>query len=279
MSDGARLDAAASTGTPDPACPFGWFGKLPARGDFVARRLPRDLVRRWDAWLSAAMPAAARRCGDGWPEAFRAMPSWRFAAAAGRLGPQVVVGMMRPSVDRVGRAFPLTVAVCLEAARLASVPPATLGALLDRAGVATRAAVDGMDVEAFDAAIASIALPGLPGSLGVDPKADGRDPAAHDAAWSAWCARLAEAGTLWWTSPDGDAPGAEATSAALDGALFDALLRGAAPRVHGASGRALHATERAGIDCPSQHPRVRQHRRPLPDAARAGKCDPPDLGV
>ena len=31
----------------------GFYGKLPARGDFVRAALPRDFTDRWDAWLSA----------------------------------------------------------------------------------------------------------------------------------------------------------------------------------------------------------------------------------
>ena len=30
----------------------GFFGKLPAAGDFVSRRLPRDFVRFWDRWVA-----------------------------------------------------------------------------------------------------------------------------------------------------------------------------------------------------------------------------------
>lgn len=35
-------------------------------------------------------------------------PIWRFSAAAGLAGPDAVLGVMMPSVDRVGRQFPLT---------------------------------------------------------------------------------------------------------------------------------------------------------------------------
>ncbi|TIU04376.1 MAG: type VI secretion system-associated protein TagF, partial [Mesorhizobium sp.] len=30
----------------------GFYGKMPATGDFVTRRLPGDFVRAWDRWLA-----------------------------------------------------------------------------------------------------------------------------------------------------------------------------------------------------------------------------------
>ena len=36
-------------------------------------------------------------------------PAWRFVFAAGACGPVPVIGLMAPSVDRVGRHFPLTI--------------------------------------------------------------------------------------------------------------------------------------------------------------------------
>ena len=33
----------------------GFWGKLPARGDFVRAGLPRSFVEPWDAWLQSAL--------------------------------------------------------------------------------------------------------------------------------------------------------------------------------------------------------------------------------
>jgi type VI secretion system protein ImpM len=88
------------------AISLGFFGKLPARGDFVRTGLPRDFVSCWDAWLSAVLPAAVQAAGDGWLQT----RAWRFYLAPGVCGAQSVTGLLFPSIDKVGRRFPLTLA-------------------------------------------------------------------------------------------------------------------------------------------------------------------------
>jgi type VI secretion system protein ImpM len=85
---------------------YGFFGKLPARGDFVRAGLPRDFVSQWDEWLSGVLPAALEATGDRWLQA----PVWRFCLAPGLCGADAVTGLLLPSADRVGRLFPLTLA-------------------------------------------------------------------------------------------------------------------------------------------------------------------------
>jgi type VI secretion system protein ImpM len=84
----------------------GFFGKLPARGDFVRAGLPREFVARWDGWLSGVLPAVLEATGDGWLQA----PVWRFCLAPGVCGVDAVAGLLFPSADKVGRRFPLTLA-------------------------------------------------------------------------------------------------------------------------------------------------------------------------
>jgi type VI secretion system protein ImpM len=86
----------------------GFFGKVPSHGDFVSRRLPADFVAPWDAWLQAGLADSRVRLGDGWLPIYLNSPIWRFALGAGVCGPQAWAGVMMPSVDRVGRYFPLT---------------------------------------------------------------------------------------------------------------------------------------------------------------------------
>jgi len=88
----------------------GWFGKIPALGDFVTRRLPPTFVDPWDAWLSAELVAARRALADAWPSAYRQTPIWRFALTAGAIDQARWLGVLIPSFDRVGRQFPLTIA-------------------------------------------------------------------------------------------------------------------------------------------------------------------------
>lgn len=89
----------------------GFYGKLPARGDFVRFGLPRDFTDPWDAWLSAAIAGSRARMGEIWLPAFLESPVWCFRLVPGLCGTQAVLGLMLPSVDRAGRYFPLTFAL------------------------------------------------------------------------------------------------------------------------------------------------------------------------
>ena len=97
-------------GEPLGAAKAGFYGKLPARGDFVSRRLPRSFVEPWDAWLQQGFASSRDHLGDGWLEAYLTSPIWRFVLAPGVCGPAGVAGVVMPSVDSVGRYFPLTIA-------------------------------------------------------------------------------------------------------------------------------------------------------------------------
>ena len=92
----------------------GWYGKLPCLGDFASRRLPREFIDRWDAWLQRSIAASRRDLGEQWLDIFLTSPMWRFALAPGVCGDEAWAGVLLPSVDRVGRYFPLTIAVPLE---------------------------------------------------------------------------------------------------------------------------------------------------------------------
>lgn len=88
----------------------GYFGKVSTHGDFVTRRLPADLVQAWDRWLQACLQASRAQLGAKWLDAYLTSPVWRFAVAPGVLGRDGLGGVVMPSVDRVGRYFPLTIA-------------------------------------------------------------------------------------------------------------------------------------------------------------------------
>lgn len=97
---------------PPTAAP-GVYGKLVSRGDFVSRGLPQSFIQPWDQWLAAGLLASQEQLGSAWLETYLVSPLWRFALAPGVCGPQAVAGVLMPSIDRVGRYFPLTVAVTL----------------------------------------------------------------------------------------------------------------------------------------------------------------------
>jgi type VI secretion system protein ImpM len=94
---------------PPDAC-AGLFGKLPARGDFVREILPRDFTDIWDAWWERGLADTQRRPRDEWCAAWLEAPVWRFMLPPGLCGRNGVLGLWLPSVDKVGRYSPLTIA-------------------------------------------------------------------------------------------------------------------------------------------------------------------------
>ena len=84
------------------------YGKMPSLGDFFRLEAQPHFVTPWDAWAQATLTAARGTLGAAWQAAYLSAPIWRFALAPGVAGAQGVVGVLMPSVDRVGRQFPLT---------------------------------------------------------------------------------------------------------------------------------------------------------------------------
>lgn len=92
----------------------GWYGKIPALGDFASRRLSAGFVNSWDAWLQRALAASRSALRERWQDIYLNSPIWRFALLPGVCGNNCWTGIMMPSVDKVGRHFPLTIAVALD---------------------------------------------------------------------------------------------------------------------------------------------------------------------
>jgi type VI secretion system protein ImpM len=93
----------------------GWYGKLPCLGDFASRRLPPEFITPWDAWLQRSIATSRQQLGETWLEIFLMSPMWRFALAPGVCGEHAYAGLLLPSVDKVGRYFPLTLALPISA--------------------------------------------------------------------------------------------------------------------------------------------------------------------
>jgi type VI secretion system ImpM family protein len=87
----------------------GFFGKLPSNGDFLRRNVLDICVDQWDPWLQAAMSASREALGEQWLDLYLTAPMWRFFTPGGVIDQTPVTGVLFPSVDRVGRYFPLTV--------------------------------------------------------------------------------------------------------------------------------------------------------------------------
>ncbi len=88
----------------------GFFGKLPALGDFVRRGLPHAFVDPWDEWLQRSMAESKIELGEAWLPTYLNSPVWRFVLLPGVCGEAGWAGILMPSVDKVGRYFPLTIA-------------------------------------------------------------------------------------------------------------------------------------------------------------------------
>ncbi len=109
----------------------GWHGKLPSRGDFVGQGLPATWLATWDAWLDGALGAAAAQHGaPTLRRQLQAMAPWQVLVPPLLSGEPVWCGVVVPSADRVGRAFPLLLA---EAYEEAAIGAAALVALHTRA--------------------------------------------------------------------------------------------------------------------------------------------------
>lgn len=147
------MHAAAASGE---GFAVGWYGKIPGAGDFIARRVPASFSEPWDRWLQRAMEGSQQRLGARWREAFLSMPAWRFVLGPGVVGTNAWAGLMLPSVDAVGRYFPLTVACALPSASL-DVVATLLGAgrwFDDIESIALGAIAPRADTAAIDAALA-----------------------------------------------------------------------------------------------------------------------------
>lgn len=92
------------------AKPVGLFGKLPAHGDFIYRDLPTNFINAWDAWLQGFIGSSQEQIGEGWLDVYLTSPIWRFAFSEGVIDQNAWAGIVLPSVDRVGRYFPFSIA-------------------------------------------------------------------------------------------------------------------------------------------------------------------------
>ncbi len=98
---------------------LGFFGKLPGQADFVGRGLTPAVQTAVDDWMASCLQRLKTASPDHWLARYLDSPSWRFVwmadATPAPLQGETWAGTLLPSVDSVGRYFPLLL--------LASVPP------------------------------------------------------------------------------------------------------------------------------------------------------------
>lgn len=88
---------------------MGLYGKLPAYGDFISRNLGSAFITPWDEWLQHFISGSQEQIGEDWLNIYLTSPIWRFALSPGVIDNNMWAGLMMPSVDRVGRYFPISI--------------------------------------------------------------------------------------------------------------------------------------------------------------------------
>lgn len=187
----------------------GWFGKMPSLGDFASRRLPPVFVDGWDAWLQRELVRSRAALGGGWLDAFLVAPVRRFWLAPGLLGASPWVGVWMPSVDRVGRHFPFTVAspidVGLDGRAVAAADPPWF----DAVETAARGVLDPQcEVDDLERALAQVQPWLAPPGTSARPLPRPGVPVS-----------------LWWCAGAGDAASCLSAPGLPAGDHFDALLQ------------------------------------------------------
>lgn len=139
----------------------GFFGKLPARGDFIGRHLPKSFLDPWDTWLQAAIAQSRTQLAEMWREYYCTSPIWRFALGPGSCGPVGYTGILMPSVDRVGRYYPLAITIPLEpASPLFALPLTAEPWFLQAEQLALMGLdLDSLDLDDFSRQVAALGTP------------------------------------------------------------------------------------------------------------------------
>jgi type VI secretion system protein ImpM len=133
---------------PDLIVP-GFYGKMPATGDFVTRRLPADFVRSWDRWLAQHIVPLFGL--ETWPQHI----ALRFLSGPGSFG--AAAGIVVQSADRVGRKFPLSVVARLDEAPLKLAYADAWFENIEKAALAAQRSE--MTPDELDAALAALPAP------------------------------------------------------------------------------------------------------------------------
>ncbi|MEM8701674.1 MAG: type VI secretion system-associated protein TagF [Pseudomonadota bacterium] len=103
----------------------GYFGKLPDRADFVTARCPDGFLKLWEPFLMRGLAHSRQHLAGDWEDAYMTMPVWRFLlkrSQGDEALSQLLAGALMPSVDKVGRKFPLTIVAAVDGAEVTGEP-------------------------------------------------------------------------------------------------------------------------------------------------------------
>jgi type VI secretion system protein ImpM len=218
----------------------GLFGKLGAKRDFIALATPRAFLEAWEPWLQSSLAASRHQMGERWQHGFLTAPVWRFWLGAGICG-TTVAGAIMPSLDGMGRYYPLTLHAIADT--VAPIPPPDIDAQDEWFGMAEEfllATLSGNTTFAdISAALDNLAGPRTrssaetePGILSLAESMSGKVLAGPDFATALTALRVASpeiyaAASFWWTAGGGDFPPTALSCRGLpDPYRYSALLTG-----------------------------------------------------
>ena len=214
----------------------GFYGKAVTHGDFLSRHLPNAFLKPWDAWLQRGLAASRAQLGKEWLPHYLSAPIWRFALPANVCGNRPVAGVWMPSVDAVGRHFPMTLACLLTDKALT--PVEIFSEKQDWFSQCEEAALtcleESFTVESLNTRLDSLASlsekNGADGKNSADSCASNPNPdwnALSQAAWDALAKEKHGNYSLWWSTGSDVIPPAILTHSGLPGEkAFARLLSG-----------------------------------------------------
>jgi type VI secretion system protein ImpM len=102
----------------DQISSIGYYGKIPNKGDFISKNLPRSFTEPWHRWAKEAMACSRDQLKQTWEECYLTTPLYQYILSPGICGSTLWIGVMMPSVDKVGRYYPMT--LCRSVSSLAN---------------------------------------------------------------------------------------------------------------------------------------------------------------
>ena len=220
-----------------------WFGKLPGLGDFVGRRMPHAFGSDWDHWLRSGLEQLRNEAPLDWEQRFVQSQLWFFVAPALVTG-KPTCGVVAPSIDRVGRYYPITILAMADETDGVFAADADLALFF---AAARAAVIDArrlpLSAEGMDARLADLVWPFVgkadppKNSLISDLLADlnaASEWSTQSAAvtlpslpWRDLVAKGSET-SVWWVSPTAQGPYQEVVHhGAFHRSLFSRLFQGA----------------------------------------------------
>jgi type VI secretion system protein ImpM len=220
--------------------PCNLYGKLPTKRDFIAMGATRDFLDQWEPWLQSGVSASQAMLKDRWQQAFLRAPIWRFWLGADLCG-VTTIGAFMPSLDKVGRYFPLTLLASAEQG--ATIPPPEIDSQDDWFKAAEDLLISTLDHEkTFEATAQDLTELAMPRQAQFVPAADifeDRNATVSikdgEREFTELFASLRRAGhgnvysgsTFWWTAGGEDfAPVAFSARHMPDPFLFAGMLTG-----------------------------------------------------